>query len=120
MTLNVIFVCKINDVLAERRATADEQALDELQALPAENKQKRRLMRISAAKTKKASQFEMLNKWRRGRDSNSGWGRAHDGFQDRCIKPLCHLSGVLRFLKNFLLKRSKKVKSFFTSYKIFF
>ena len=39
MTLNVIFVCKINDVLAERRATADEQALDELQALPAENKQ---------------------------------------------------------------------------------
>ena len=30
--------------------------------------------------------------WRRGRDSNSGWDRSHDGFQDRCIKPLCHLS----------------------------
>ena len=53
MTLNVIFVCKINDVLAERSATADEQALDELQALPAENKPKRRLMRISAIKTQK-------------------------------------------------------------------
>ena len=30
--------------------------------------------------------------WRKGRDSNSGWDRSHDGFQDRCIKPLCHLS----------------------------
>ena len=30
--------------------------------------------------------------WRRGRDSNSGRGRPLDGFQDRCIKPLCHLS----------------------------
>ena len=115
MTLNVIFVCKINDVLAERSATADEQALDELQALPAENKPKRRLMRISAIKTQK----KHLNmrcftiKWRRGRDSNSGWGRPHDGFQDRCIKPLCHLSNDLRFLKDFLLKRIKKVKSFF-------
>ncbi len=38
MTLNVIFVCKTNDVLAVRTATADEQALDELKALPAENK----------------------------------------------------------------------------------
>ncbi len=38
MTLNVIFVCKTNDVLAVRKAAADEQALDELQALPAENK----------------------------------------------------------------------------------
>ena len=54
-----------------------------------------------------------LLKWRRGRDSNSGWGRPHDGFQDRCIKPLCHLSSVLRFLKDFLLKRIKKVKTFF-------
>ena len=38
MTLNVIFVCKTNDVLAVRKATADEQALDELKALPAEDK----------------------------------------------------------------------------------
>lgn len=30
--------------------------------------------------------------WRRGRDSNSGRVRTLDGFQDRCIKPLCHLS----------------------------
>lgn len=30
--------------------------------------------------------------WRRGRDSNSGRARTLDGFQDRCIKPLCHLS----------------------------
>ena len=30
--------------------------------------------------------------WRRGRDSNSWRGRPLDGFQDRCIKPLCHLS----------------------------
>ena len=38
MTLNVIFVCKTNDVLAVRKAAADEQALDELKALPAEGK----------------------------------------------------------------------------------
>ena len=38
MTLNVIFVCKTNDVLVVRKATADEQALDELKALPAEGK----------------------------------------------------------------------------------
>ena len=38
MTLNVIFVCKTNDVLAVRKAIADEQALDELKALPAEGK----------------------------------------------------------------------------------
>ncbi len=38
MTLNVIFVCKTNDVLAVRKAAADEQALDELKALPAEDK----------------------------------------------------------------------------------
>ncbi len=30
--------------------------------------------------------------WRKGRDSNSGRARTLDGFQDRCIKPLCHLS----------------------------
>ena len=38
MTLNVIFVCKTNDVLAVRKAAADKQALDELKALPAEDK----------------------------------------------------------------------------------
>jgi hypothetical protein len=31
-------------------------------------------------------------KWRRGRDSNSRWGRPHGGFQDHCLKPLGHLS----------------------------
>ena len=30
--------------------------------------------------------------WRKGGDSNSRRTRALDGFQDRCIKPLCHLS----------------------------
>ena len=43
---------------------------------------------------KKSARFQgtSYNNWRRGRDSNSGWDRSHDGFQDRCIKPLCHLS----------------------------
>lgn len=30
---------------------------------------------------------------RRGRDSNPGWTCIHAGFQDRCNRPLCHLSG---------------------------
>ncbi len=29
---------------------------------------------------------------RRGRDSNPGWTCIHAGFQDRCNRPLCHLS----------------------------
>lgn len=29
---------------------------------------------------------------RRGRDSNPGWSYPHSGFQDRCNRPLCHLS----------------------------
>ena len=33
-----------------------------------------------------------VNLWRIGRDLNPRWGCPHDGFQDRCIKPLCHLS----------------------------
>ncbi len=33
--------------------------------------------------------------WRREWDSNPRWTYAHDGFQDRCIKPLCHLSNNL-------------------------
>ena len=32
---------------------------------------------------------------RRGRDSNPGWTCIHAGFQDRCNRPLCHLSGGL-------------------------
>ena len=31
--------------------------------------------------------------WRRGWDSNPRWHRCHAGFQDRCLKPLGHLSG---------------------------
>ena len=42
-------------------------------------------------KTKKEELRPLFN-WRREGDSNSRWARAHDGFQDRCIKPLCHLS----------------------------
>ena len=30
---------------------------------------------------------------RRGRDSNPRWSYPHSGFQDRCNRPLCHLSG---------------------------
>ncbi len=30
---------------------------------------------------------------RRGGDSNPRWLLRHAGFQDRCIRPLCHLSG---------------------------
>ena len=33
-------------------------------------------------------------KWRRGWDSNPRCPRRHGGFQDRCIRPLCHLSGT--------------------------
>ena len=121
MTLNVIFVWKINDVLAERKATADEQALDELQALPAENKRERGLMRISAAKTKKSISIEMLKfKWRRGRDSNSGWGRPHDGFQDRCIKPLCHLSMMSPFTDKLFTENFIKGQALFCILHIFF
>ena len=47
---------------------------------------------LSATLTKKRPKRAFFFNWRRGRDSNSGWGRPHDGFQDRCIKPLCHLS----------------------------
>ena len=31
-------------------------------------------------------------RWRRGWDSNPRYARAHAGFQDRCLKPLGHLS----------------------------
>src|SRR5437899_2433411 len=32
--------------------------------------------------------------WRRGWDSNPRWACTHGGFQDRCLKPLGHLSAV--------------------------
>ncbi len=32
--------------------------------------------------------------WRRGRDSNPRSEQTDNGFQDRRIRPLCHLSGV--------------------------
>ncbi len=44
--------------------------------------------------------------WRRGRDSNPRWTKAHSGFQDRCIKPLCHLSNCLQFDLNAACRRS--------------
>jgi hypothetical protein len=34
--------------------------------------------------------------WRRGRDSNSRSDCSDAGFQDRCIQPLCHLSGFVQ------------------------
>jgi hypothetical protein len=33
--------------------------------------------------------------WRREWDSNPRWYRYHAGFQDRCLKPLGHLSVIL-------------------------
>lgn len=33
-------------------------------------------------------------KWRTGWDSNPRWALTHGGFQDRCLKPLGHLSAV--------------------------
>src|SRR5690554_4661591 len=35
-------------------------------------------------------------RWRRGWDSNPREARASAGFQDRCLKPLGHLSGMFR------------------------
>ncbi len=64
MTLNVIFVCKTNDVLAVRKAAADEQALDELKALPAEGKP-RGADRCVSPPTKKARLKTDCYKWRR-------------------------------------------------------
>ena len=45
-------------------------------------------------KSKRAPKWDPFSIWRRGRDSNPGWALTHDGFQDRCIQPLCHPSGV--------------------------
>ena len=64
MTLNVIFVCKTNDVLVVRKATADEQALDELKALPAEDKP-HGADRCVSPPTKKARLKTDRYKWRR-------------------------------------------------------
>jgi HipA-like protein len=36
----------------------------------------------------------LKEKWRRGRDSNPGRGMPLNGFQDRRIRPLCHLSDL--------------------------
>ena len=47
-----IWEAKTNDILAARNAGAFKQALDELQALPAEGKLRRSLMRISAGNKK--------------------------------------------------------------------
>ena len=38
----------------------------------------------------------LAKKWRRGWDSNPRYACTHAGFQDRCIQPLCHLSGSHR------------------------
>src|ERR1700684_2382640 len=34
--------------------------------------------------------------WRRGRDSNPRYGCPYAAFRVRCIRPLCHLSGLRR------------------------
>ena len=65
---------------------------------------------------KKSPTFIGLNmNWRRGRDSNSGRGRPLDGFQDRCIKPLCHLSrGICDLRKTFTQIPPKRQALFFS------
>ncbi len=39
---------------------------------------------------------------RRGRDSNPGYPHGYSGFQDRCNRPLCHLSGCGMLLREIL------------------
>ncbi len=39
---------------------------------------------------------------RRGRDSNPGYPHGYSGFQDRCNRPLCHLSGCDTLLEEIL------------------
>ncbi len=42
------------------------------------------------------------NLWRTGWDSNPRWALTHGGFQDRCLKPLGHLStGEARYSRAF-------------------
>ena len=41
---------------------------------------------------------------RRGRDSNPGSPCGDSGFQDRCIRPLCHLSEAVTFENNGLME----------------
>ena len=36
----------------------------------------------------------LLGKWRRDRDSNPGYSCEHNGFRDRPVRPLRHLSAV--------------------------
>ena len=35
---------------------------------------------------------QFLSVWRRDRDSNPGWAHTHNGFRDRPVRPLRHLS----------------------------
>ena len=35
-----------------------------------------------------------LCRWRRDRDSNPGWAQTHNGFRDRPVRPLRHLSAL--------------------------
>ena len=44
------------------------------------------------SETKNAPQGGAFRFWRREWDSNPRWYRYHAGFQDRCLKPLGHLS----------------------------
>ena len=59
-------------------------------------------------------------KWRRGWDSNPRTGSTVAGFQDRCIQPLCHLSGWGRGrgervpLSRGRLRNGSKVTAFWT------
>ena len=39
--------------------------------------------------------MESEEQWRREWDSNPRWYRYHAGFQDRCLKPLGHLSDFM-------------------------
>ena len=41
-----------------------------------------------------------VRKWRTGWDSNPRWACTHGGFQDRCLKPLGHLSLPFPLMRN--------------------
>lgn len=57
----------------------------------------------------------LVRVWRRGWDSNPRRTQILGGFQDRCIRPLCHLSdGRQSYLRRFRSQRSRVNKAAIT------
>ena len=55
----------------------------------------RRATRYAAAHSKAIKSSRINGIWRRDRDSNPGWACTHNGFRDRPVRPLRHLSAGL-------------------------